>query len=154
MNLDSYRASQIGLVVASLLVLLLVGWFFFARVGLYEISQQISFDEQGRLMATFAPEAMDRIRQGQAAIVRYYRSGNQPPLTLRAMVFDAPPGENQVEILVQAEDQGNLPETGSEKGQVEVEVDRISPYALVMRATGKYVGGSSAPAAPTSQPTD
>jgi hypothetical protein len=142
MNIDSYRASQIGLIVASLLMLLLIGWFFFARVGLYEISQEVNFDEQGRLMASFPPEALERIRPGQPAVLRYYSPGNQPPLTIKAMVFDTPPDSSQVEILVMSEDLPKLPLVEDGKGQVEVEVDSLSPFSLVMRATGRYVGSS------------
>jgi hypothetical protein len=152
MNIDSYRASLIGLILASLLMLLLIGWFFFARVGLYEISQEVNIDEQGRLMASFAPEVIERIRPGQPAVLRYYSPSNQPPLTIRATVFDTPPGSNQAEILVMEEELSKLPLAEGGRGQVEVEVDSLSPFSLVMRASGKYVGGgppvSTAPPQP------
>lgn len=149
MNIDSYRASQIGLIVASLLMLLLIGWFFFARVGLYEVSQEVNFDEQGRLMAAFPPESIERIRPGQPAVLRFYSPGNQPPLTIRATVFDTLPESDQVEILVLSEELPKLPLAEGGRGQAEVEVDSLSPFSLVMRATGKYVGSPpSSTAAP------
>ena len=151
MNIDSYRASQVGLIVASLLMLLLIGWFFFARVGLYEISQEVAFDEQGRLMASFSPESLERIQPGQPAVLRFYSPGNQPPLTIRAMVFDTPADTGRAEILVMSEDLPKLPMAEGGKGQVEVEVDSLSPFTLVMRATGKYVGSSPPDSNPSPQ---
>lgn len=143
LNVDSYRATRVALVVASLLMLALIAWFFFARVTLFETSQEVSFSEQGRLLATFPKETIGRVHPGQPATLRAYSASDQPPINVRAVVFDVPPGSTQAELLVTTED---IPEEFNPEGvqaQVEVEVEYVTPFTLVMRSSGKYIGSNS-----------
>ncbi len=142
MNIDSFRAARIGLILGGILMVGLLAWFFFAKVGLYEISQEVSFNEEGRLMATFRPESIARIHVGQPAILRVYGGGDQPPITIQGVVWDTPPDTNQAEIYVMNEDPSQYPLQGGVKAQAEVQIESVTPFTLVLRSTGKYVGGN------------
>jgi len=148
LNIDSFQASRVGLILGCGLVIALITWFLFARVSLYAVSQEIGFDQDGRFTATFSKEEMARVRVGQGALVRIFSAADQPPLVVPGIVFDIPPGSQEAEILVMTQD---LPESGLSQdatGQVEVEVERITPLALVLRTSGKYLSGKQIPVSP------
>jgi hypothetical protein len=148
LNIDSFQASRIGLILGSLLILILITWFLFAKVSLYVVSQEVGFNPDGRFMATFSKEDMARVHIGQDALVRIFSAADQPPMVVPGFVYDIPPGSQDAEILVMVHD---LPETGLSQnatGQVEVEVERITPLALVLRTSGKYLSGNQIPVSP------
>lgn len=148
LNIDSFQASRVGLILGSVLVLALIVWFLFARVTLYAVSQEVGFNQDGRFIATFSKEEMARVKVGQGALVRIFSGAEQPPLVVSGIVYDVPSGSQEAEILVMTED---LPENGLSQnatGQVEVEVEQITPLALVLRTSGKYLSGSQLPVSP------
>ena len=139
LKVDSYRASLVGILLASAIMLALVVWFFSARITLFEVSNSVGMSEDGRLMARFPAESMARLRQGQAAVLRVTVGSDQAVVPLPAMVFTIEPGSNDVEIVLTADEiPENLLAQGF-KGQVQVEAEYVTPAVLVMRAMGKYL---------------
>lgn len=148
LNIDSFQASRVGVILGSLLVLVLIVWFLFAKVSLYVVSQEFGYDPDGRFMATFSKEDLARVQIGQEALVRIFSSGDQPPIVVPGVVYDVPSGGQEAEILVMTQD---LPETGvpeNTTGLVEVEVERLTPLAMVLRTSGKYLSGNQIPVSP------
>jgi len=137
LHVDSFRASRIGLLLALVLAVALLAWFFFAQVTLYEVSTDMQVDEDGRVLALFAPEKVDRIQVGQQATVRLQLEPNQQPVAYPAIVFNPPAESGEVELLLT---EGEYPPVSgsSVKGQAEVEVEHISPLEMVLRAAGRY----------------
>jgi len=138
LKVDGFRASRIGLILAILLMVALIFWFFSAKVTLYESSSSISLTEDGHLLASFTPNALRRIQPGQPGVLRLDAGSDQRPITTPVTVFDLPQDSEQVEFLVQG---GNIPPdilAGKIAGQVEVEVEHITPAELVFRTSGKY----------------
>ncbi len=146
--MDSFRPSLIGLSLAILTMLALVAWFFLARVTLYEISQSAQINQDGRVKASFTPEAMNRLRPGQAAVFRPHTSGDQRAVALPAVVYDLQRGKDDVEVLVQADAEQATQLTAGLSGQVEVEVEYVTPITLVMRASGKFLNRARLPVSP------
>jgi hypothetical protein len=126
----------------------LLAWFFLAKVTLYENSTSISFSEQGRLLAVFTPESINRIQPGQSAILRISSGVDQPTVSIPALVYGVDTKDNNVELLVMSPDfpQENFQEKLS--GQVEVEVEYITPAKLVLRTSGKVMGKNEVPFSP------
>ena len=150
LRIDSYRASRVGLILAILVMAALIAWFFLAKVTLYETSSSISFTDDGRLVAVFSPESLKRIRQGQSAILRVNLGTDQPAVTLPALVFDMATDANQVEFLIMSPE---MPQNLSKEklsGQIEVEVEYITPAQLVLRTSGKMMTKSEIPMSPQS----
>jgi hypothetical protein len=148
LNIDSFQASRVGLIVGIGLVFALIIWFLFAKVSMYAVSQEVGFNQDGRFVATFSKEEMARVQVGQEALVRIFSATDQPPLVIPGFVFDIPHGGQEAEILVTTEE---LPENSPSQditGQVEVEVERITPLALVLRTSGKYLSGNQLPVSP------
>ena len=135
---DSYRLSLAGLAVGILLLLAWSAWFFLAKVTLYETSREFDVRRDGALMVTFEPEALARLRPGQAATLRLANSSGQEAHALPALVMDTPSGgssNSQVELFVYSPE----PLQPGLTGQVQVEVDYVSPAMLALRSAGLFV---------------
>ena len=153
LQVDSYRASLVGILLASAVMLALVVWFFSARITLFEVSQSVSMTEDGRLMGRFSAESMARLRQGQPAVLRVTVGSDQSVTPLPAMVFTIQPGSNDVEIILTTNEvPENLLAQGF-KGQVQVEAEYVTPAVLVMRAMGKYLNRQQIPVSPQETPS-
>jgi hypothetical protein len=150
LRVDSFRPSRIALFLAILLMGGLIAWFFTADVTLYENSTSIEFTEDGRLMATFTPEGMKRVRQGQNAMLQIDAGADQPAESLPAMVFDTQADSNVAEILVKSTEIPESLKAGNLNGRVEVEVEYTTPAQLLLRVSGKYFGGNNIMVSPQS----
>ncbi len=153
LRVDSFRPSRIGLFLAIILMGALIAWFFAAKVTLYENSASLQFTEDGRVLATFTPEGMKRVRQGQTAMLQIDAGTDQPAESLPAMVFDIQPDSNVAEILVKSAEVPESLKTGNLSGRVEVEVEYTTPAQLLLRVSGKFFGNNNIPVSPqTAQP--
>jgi hypothetical protein len=152
LRLDSFRATRIGLVLAVVIMLALIVWFFMAKVTLYEVTTSLDRNADGKLMATFPKEARARLRPGMPAILRLPQSPDQPAMTIPAVVFDLPREGEQVEIMILPGEAPLDAQQGKLTGQVEVEVEYVTPAELVLRTSGKFLNRSQVPISPqTSQ---
>jgi hypothetical protein len=148
LQVDSYRASLVGILLASAIMVALVIWFFSAKITLFESSNSVSLTEDNRLIAQFPAESLARIRQGQPAFLKVTVGSDQAVVTLPAMVFTTQPGSSDVEIIVTTNEvPENLLSEGF-KGQVQVEAEYVTPATLVMRAIGKYLNRPQIPVTP------
>lgn len=150
LRIDSFRLSRIGLVFAILNMTALIIWFFLAKVTLYETSSSISFSEDGRLIADFSPESIKRLQPGQSAILRVSPGTDQPSTTIRAFVYGVDSEKNLVELYLLS---NGIPEEFPKdklSGQLEVEVEYITPAQLVLRTSGKAISKNEIPFSPQS----
>jgi hypothetical protein len=133
-------------------MLVLVAWFFFAGL-LFEISTSLSTMEDGKIVAIFSEQGKERVRGGQAALLRLQPGGDQPELTAPALVSGPDIyGKGGFEIYIL---DSSIPDEllkGKIKGQVEVEVEHITPAALVLRTSGKYLNKGEIPLSPQEIP--
>jgi hypothetical protein len=132
---DNYRFSLIGLIVAVLLLSAWSAWFFLADIALYETSETFEVQRDGSLAVKFSPQALGRIRPGQTVVLYLNGAGEHGISSLPGLVMDVPssfrPGDGSVEVYVFS------PESLGEgvAGQVQVEVDHVSPAQLLMHST-------------------
>ena len=138
LNIDSFRASRIGLIIGSLLMLTLILWFFLARVSVHETSQEVIL-ENGRFLSTFTEESLARIQPGQDVLVRMFSTSDEPPLTVQGVVFDVFPDSNQVEVIIISEDFFYIPSLDNVNAQVDIEIEQVTPFNLIMRYSGQYI---------------
>lgn len=148
LRLDSFRATRIGLIFAIFIMLALILWFFLARVTLYEVSNSVEMAADGKVLVAFSKEARARLRPGMPAILRLSQGPDQPVLTLPAVIWNLPREGEKVELMVLAD---GLPvdlQQGEISGQVDVEVEYITPAELVLRTSGKFFNRSQLPVSP------
>lgn len=131
---DRYLVSRIGLVLAGLVVIALLTWFFFAHVGLYESSTDLEYTSEGYLDARFPTETAVRLKPGQEGSLKFVADEESEAIEVPVYVFRIDRKEGVVTLLV-----GGLPASqslsdGKIDGLVEVEVARITPFDLVIRS--------------------
>lgn len=150
LNIDSYRTSRVALILAIINMIILLGWFAFGTVTLYEIGSEIRLSEDGSLAAKFPIEAVARLVPGQSGVLRIDAGQDQPLITAPVLLIDVDKNTGEATFLLMSDD---LPESVlsadlSSKAELEVEVEYVSPLTLVMRASGKYLGGRQIPVSP------
>ena len=147
---DSFRASRIALILAILNMSVLLGWFFLGTITLYEVSSELTFKDNGSFEAQFTKEGIPRLFPGQSAVLRIDAGPDQPLVTAPALLIDVEDNTGKAQFLIMTDEvpasalRGDLSSTA----EIEVEVEYISPAALVLRASGKYLGGSQIPVSP------
>ena len=135
---DRFGPALAALIVTSLLLLIWSAWFFLAKVTLYESSHDFLVQRDGSLLVNFSPEAMARLRPGQAATFRLANGTASESQTFPALVMDTPEAGNptgQVEVYVYSPE----PLQPGQAGQIRVEVEHVSPAVLVLRSAGQFV---------------
>lgn len=135
---DNFGPALAALIVTSLLLMAWSAWFFLAQVTLYETSRDFSVQRDGSLQVNFPPEALARLRPGQAATLRLTTTAAAEAQTFPAQVMDIPPETNQtgpVELYVFSPE----PIQPGQTGQVQIEVEQVSPAMLVLRSAGQFV---------------
>ncbi len=142
LNADSLRPSLVGLVVAILLLVAWATWFFLAQITLYETGQIVDQTRDGTIVANFPPEAQGRIYQGQSALLRFDAAPESQTGPISAIVTDVAnsvqEGQLQVELFALPDDTASqAPLQNGLTGQVEIEIEHISPATLVMRSSGQ-----------------
>ena len=148
LDIDSYRASRIGMILAIVILILLFAWFFFAKVTLYEVSSDLTFTEDDHVLAYFPKESLKRIQTGQPVILRVYTDPDQASLTLPGLVISTEEDSEQVMIIMISDEAYSLPFHEDLTGQAQVEVEYVTPATLVRRASGSYLNNSQFPVSP------
>ncbi len=154
LSIDGYRAARIGLILAVVNILLLLAWFFFARITLYETSSEVRWTQDNRLEATFSTEGIARIHPGQPARLRIDAGPDQALITAPAIVIGADRNSKNAQFLLMSNDLSQDQAGGDlrEKAAIDVEIEYVNPVTLVLRAAGKYLGGGNTPVSPQRPP--
>ena len=131
LNGNRTRSWLLVLIFALSLLLAWWLWFFLAQITFTEVSQNARVVSGNIIVADFDEKALAKIRLGQAAFV-YVDDEVGLPGTIPAMVADIEREEGEVQFVVEVE------AIREEEliGQVEVEVEYLSPARLVLRASG------------------
>lgn len=121
------------LFTASCIALLLVGWtlwFFLATLTFYEASQSATINTRGVIVAQFEPPAMKRLKKGQTAL--FTPKGATQPMHLRVVNIDLKKKKAELWPL----DNKALLDKTEKTVQIKVQVEKITPAKLVLRAAG------------------
>lgn len=160
LHADSFRPMLVGLIGASILIAIWCIWFFFAQVTLYEHSLVARVTKGEIIVAEFSAEALNRIQQGQPARLNIDGAMGQQVGSISAIVTDIikPSTSEQketgeVKLFSFAEASSPIRFEEELTGQVEIEVEHISPAKLVMRASGLFVDTPKISLSPQSNPS-
>jgi hypothetical protein len=126
------------------LVLILLGawlaWFFLARITLYEVSRMARLVRPDMVVAEFPPSALGHIQSGQPAQLRLdgfpWTQYGTVPATVEAISAPADEGGVQVDLMLVPDSATSIPLQPGLSGSVEIEIGRVSPAILVLRAAG------------------
>jgi len=129
LDADSFRISNLVLLLAIALLAGWIWWLFEAGVPQYEDAIDVRV-ETNRFVATFPARVLEHVRPGQSATLKL--DGAVVPAKLSALAIDAASGQVQA-ILLPATEQ---PPPGAANAAASVEVERVSPVTLLRRAIG------------------
>lgn len=148
LEIDSYKASRVGMILAILILLAILLWFFLVKITIYEFSSQIEFIGNDRISAVFPDESIKKIRTGQPAIINLDLGPDLPKATLPAFVIEIDKEQGKAELIIVSENLYQIPLSEDMTGQVQVEIEYITPATLIRRASGMYVKDSQYPLSP------
>jgi multidrug resistance efflux pump len=154
LDADDFRGSVVGLALVTALLAAWSAWFLLAQIALHEISDtaHLEVDAIGtvarrgdlKLVAVFPATALGRVRPGQLARLRLDSFPGLPSGGIAATVAtvtNAPQnGRVHVELAIQPDPTAAIPLREGLYGTVEIEVERVSPATLLLRAVGQRVG--------------
>ncbi len=97
-----------------------------------------------RVVAEFPPAALGRIRAGQPGQLRLHgfpwAQYGSVPLTVSSAGNELRDGRIRVELSIDSKTPSLIPLQHGLPGSVEVEVERVAPAVLVLRAAGRLIG--------------
>jgi hypothetical protein len=144
------------LISAILLLVLWLGWFFWAPILVYETGEVVGATRDGTLLASFSASASDRLRPGQLAMVhtQFDSEQNATDEVVPVMVMlvnrsgtDSSRSDSEVvvELSVISDRWLNLDylTTDPDPVRVEVEVGQISPAQWVLNISGQWIEAPS-----------
>ena len=143
LHADSFLSVLIGVFIALVILIAWGIWFFFAQVTLYEKSQSARITGE-IVVAEFPAQLLHNIQPTRPA--RLYLDGaiGQQVGIISAVVTDVinpsqtePTGQVKLFAFVDANSPIRLQKELT--GQVEIEVEHLSPAQLVMRVSGLFV---------------
>lgn len=145
---DHFRASIIGMILLIVIIMLLIIWFFGAKTTLYEHSADVKLSPNGQFSAKFEDQAMERIQSGQHAVLKVKSGGDLNSVSVPAIVIGTQPESNQVVFVIVADEVSMDIFQEGVKGEVEVEVEALTPAELVMQSSGAFSNQADIPLSP------
>ena len=137
---DGFRITLGALLLVSLLLALWGAWFFGATVSLYAVTDWAWVEVDGEpnvgIVAELDEREARRVRPGQRAWFRLEGQGTIEA-TVTGVASEIQGGKIRVELSVDEAHRSRLPEGSGFHGRVEIEVERVSPAALVLRSVGR-----------------
>jgi len=129
LDAHDFRGSKLGLLLAAVVLACWLWWALAARVPRYELSTNVQLDPAGHsAVAYFRPHAGISIRAGQTAIIRAGNSAVDATVKSATTMND---GQIRADLQVS---QRAIPLAAPVA--VELEIERISPATLALRAAG------------------
>ncbi len=144
---DSRTTTLVWIILALSLLLVWSGWFFFARITRYEDSNILTAADRSSIEAEFPAEAMHTIRPGQHAFITLAPQ-DAPDMadaeadTVEAVVAKIPSrhGDRPGIVRLFLTDVPAIPLSRGQHldGKVAVATGTLSPFKLVMQASGLF----------------
>ncbi len=147
---DHFRRTIVLLLITSALLIAWASWMVLAQVPLYAATQtaQLMVNQedvtQFNIVASFEPAiALGRIYPGQPATMRLdgfpWAQYGTIQATVQRVATAIEHGRVQVELTINANPRSQVPLQQGLPGDVEIEVERISPALLLLRAAGTLI---------------
>lgn len=131
MQLETSGRSVAALLVVALFLLGWLGWLLWARVPVVVVSDTAVLTTPTDATAQFAPEALQTIESGQTALLRLDAFSEPVPAVVLEVDQTLVDGRFTIQLQLQPSD---LPLQAGLNGRVEVEVEQVSPFTLLLRS--------------------
>ena len=143
---NSSRRTWVLVLIAALMVAWLA-WFFLASLPLFEITNTAELASETRVVAYFPPAARIKVRPGQSAQLRLndFTPTEYDSLVATVISVDDQVRDGRIQVVL------HIPSSSAPAkllqrgltGTIEIEVERVSPAFLILRAAGAILAGDS-----------
>jgi hypothetical protein len=147
---DGARGAIVATWIAIALLAAWASWFLLAEVTVREAgtARIDAHDGAVHVVAELAPEdALGRIWPGQPGQLRLaafpWTQYGTVPVEVSTIAGEAKDGRVRIELAIRPGYDARIPLAHDLPGTVEIEVERLSPAALVLRAAGRFLGSSA-----------
>ena len=140
---DRGYAVLIGMAFALGLLLLWSAWFLWAPVTRYASGSVVGTTRSGRILADFPSDATEHMRAGQNGYLRPHDEIGELtgaiPVVVAEFIGPLDSGSIRVSFYVPWEALPPSLQPAALTGNIDVEVEAVSPARLVARAAGQYL---------------
>lgn len=145
MEAEAFQRPLWALFLIVIVLMAWASWFYLGHLSIYEVSSEAyieSFEgSTQRLVADFPPIiALDRIRPGQSA---WLRIDQYPVIPVTVVSIDPNIYDGHMHVIFALQPDAELLLKPGLKGSVEVEVERLSPAALLLQVAKQWLGENS-----------
>jgi hypothetical protein len=127
-----------GRPVALLLVMMVflsawLGWLFLAQVPVYAVGDTAVLTSSTQATAQFTPDSLASLQSGQTGLLRLEGFSEAIPATV--VEVDQTLVDGRFTAQLQLQPPPDLPLQAGLNGRVEIEVEQVSPFTLLLRTT-------------------
>jgi hypothetical protein len=131
MQMETSGRSVVALLVVALFLLGWLAWLLLARVPVVVVSDTAVLSTSTHATANFTPDALQSIESGQTALLRLDAFSEPVPAVVLEVDQTLVNGRFTTQLQLQPSD---LPLQAGMNGRVEVEVEQVSPFTLLLRS--------------------
>jgi len=129
--------------LAALLLIAWLIWFFGAHLIVYQTAVSAELQSPTTVTAYIADTERGLVQPGQQALLRLDTYPWTQYGTLDAIVTavanDSKNGQIRIELLLKPDQPTSIPLQAGLSGTADIEIDRVTPAVLVLRAAGRRV---------------
>lgn len=133
MQFETSGRPIIFLIIASLFLLVWLTWLGTAQVPVYAVADTAVLTSTTQATAQFTPDALPTVRPGQFALL-YLDAFSEPvPATVAEVDQTLLNGRFSAQLRLRSNTGTDIPLQAGLNGRVEVEVERVTPFTLLLR---------------------
>ena len=141
----SIRTMQMGTSGRSVLMLLVgaaflaawIAWLMLARVPVYAVTDTAVLTDPTHAIAQFSPDALQTVKPDQTGLLHLDAFSEPIPATVVDVDHTLVNGRFSVQFLLQSLSDSNIPLQAGLNGRIEVEVEQVTPFTLLLRSAGQ-----------------
>ncbi len=137
MQMETSGRSVVVLLVMALFLAAWAAWLMLAQVSVYAVADTAVLTSNTHATAQFTPDALPTIKSGQTALLKLESFSEPVPATVIEVDPTLVDGRFSVQFRLQPASDSTIPLQAGLNGRVEVEVEQVTPFTLLLEAARK-----------------
>ena len=127
------------MILAMIVFIFLLIWFFFVNVSIFITSSEVRLAGNGTIQAWFQEKDIEKLSSGQEAITRIDNSEAGGTISLDSLVVDVQQEQSMVDLVILEGNPYVYSTDNPGKIVVEIIVEKITPFQLLDRSIREYL---------------